>query len=148
MGCINTTTTQEHKPQANTNNQQEKQGNKTGSGGKVKKEGLFSDIHKVALGNGETYAYREKSPVDTTKPGKTMVFLHATACSSQMLDTGSLLDSLVAKFPTYRFIAPDWRGHGHSSYVNKLNNNDDLAEDLKLFLDVLKLDKVVLSFVP
>ena len=142
MGCSNTTTTQEQKPQSN---QQVKQENQTGSGAEVKKsEGSFSDIKKVALGNGETYAYREKSPADASKPGKTMVFLHATACSSQMLDTGNLLETLVAKFPTYRFIAPDWRGHGHSTYVTKLNSNDELAEDLKLFLDALKLDKVVL----
>jgi len=102
----------------------------------------FSEIKKVNLTNGETYAYREKAAADTSKPTKTMLFLHATLCSSKMLDTGDFLEELVKAFPHHRFLATDFRGNGNSSYNTKLDNNAQIADDIKLFLDALKIDKV------
>ena len=104
----------------------------------------FNDLKHATLNNGETLAYREQSPADSSKPGETILFLHATLCSSTQLNTGGLLDKLTETYPHARFVAPDLRGQGHSTYNKKIESNADLADDLKLFLDVLKIEKVSL----
>jgi pimeloyl-ACP methyl ester carboxylesterase len=44
----------------------------------------------------------------------------------------------------YRTIAPDIRGSGYSSYVNPLSSLDDVCEDLKHFMEALKIPRVTL----
>jgi pimeloyl-ACP methyl ester carboxylesterase len=99
------------------------------------------DIKTVKISNGETIAYREESP---EAPEKTLIFLHATGCSSGMLNTGGLLKRLIELYPTYRIIAPDFRGSGHSSYNKKISSLHDFAFDTNLFLDSLDIKQCVL----
>ena len=41
----------------------------------------------------------------------------------------------------FRVINIDMRGFGRSSYINEINSLFDLAEDIKLLLEVLKIDR-------
>ena len=108
------------------------------------KTSSFSTLNTIQLSNGETYAYREHPPSSSSEPQKTLLFLHATMCSSQMLNTGGLLDRLVKGFPTYRILAADMRGFGNSSYNKKFEKLDELGEDINLFLEAMKIKSVVL----
>jgi len=100
----------------------------------------FNDLKYNTLSNGETIAYREQSP-SSGSGDKVLIFLHATMCSSQMLDTGGLLEKIKSALPTYRIIAVDLRGNGHSSYKNKISKLEDFAGDVKELLANLKINK-------
>ena len=91
-------------------------------------------IKTVDLPNGETYAYREYG-----NSSKVFLFLHSAYCSSFFLS--SYISQLA---DTFRVISPDFRGHGHSTYDNVLNTVDDLADDIKFFVDALGLTKFTL----
>jgi len=107
----------------------------------------FSRIYQTKLDNGELYAYRELKELHPPQQGehkKTLMFLHATNCSSIMLNTGGLLQQISHFAQDYHIIAPDFRGNGKSSYFKKLDSLWDLADDLKLFLDALGIKKVTI----
>lgn len=61
-----------------------------------------------------------------------------------MLNTGFLLLKLAAALPNANFIAPDLRGCGQSSNNKNISCLEDFADDVKLFLDALNIDKVIL----
>jgi pimeloyl-ACP methyl ester carboxylesterase len=94
----------------------------------------------VTLPNKEVYSYRELRPEKIN----VVLFLHSTLSSSVLLDTGNLLNELESFLQEFRVIAPDFRGNGESSYLNPLNDLWELADDIKLFLDLNKIKQVVI----
>jgi len=85
----------------------------------------------VVLKNKETIAYLEKG---TGK--KYLILVHGNFSSSVYYKP--LLDRLPEDVHT---LALDMRGFGDSSYLKKIMSLKDLAEDLKLFMDALKIEK-------
>ena len=84
----------------------------------------------ASLSNGETIGYRESGE------GESLIMLHGNfTCSLVMESLMSKLDKQM------KCIAPCIRGFGYSSYVNDINTFRDLAQDIKLFLDEIKVDK-------
>ena len=100
----------------------------------------FNIVKWSVLNNGEILTYREIRPEKI----KVFIFLHATACSSLMLNTGGLLGALSAIMPDYRIIALDLRGNGGSSYNKPIVTFNDFASDVKAFVINLKITKFVL----
>lgn len=84
------------------------------------------------LKNGETIAYIDKGSGD-----ETIVLIHGNMASSVHMVT--LIDELKGK---HRVIAPDLRGFGDSSFNNDFLSLKELAYDLLLLLDELKIEKV------
>jgi pimeloyl-ACP methyl ester carboxylesterase len=82
------------------------------------------------LPNGETLAYFEQGTGD-----KVLVLIHGNLSSSLYWEP--LLKRLPA---TIRVVAPDLRGFGDSSYVSRFDSLLELAEDVALLLDLLKID--------
>lgn len=99
----------------------------------------------IQLDNGEVIAYLDlgsKSSLIGSLLGKsksTLIMLHGILASS--LQFHHFYPKLSDNF---MIMAPDIRGFGHSGYLNPIENIDDLVEDLKLFLDKFKLEKVTL----
>ena len=86
---------------------------------------------KVALKNGETlYVHIEGT-------GPALFMIHGMWLDHRCFSL--LFPHLKEKFT---LIAPDFRGHGQSSYVTPVKNVDDLVEDVTLLIEHLKLDKV------
>jgi len=98
------------------------------------------DTLKSATVGSEILTYREINPAGK----KTYIFLHATACSSLMLNTGNLLTNLAPLLADYRVLALDLRGNGGSTYNTPVKDFYDFALDVKLFLDGLGLKKVIM----
>lgn len=82
---------------------------------------------RIGLKNGETYAYLESG-----KGPQTLVLIHGNLSSS--LYFSPLIERLPAEV---RVLAPDLRGFGDSTYVERVGSLKDLARDVKLFLDAL-----------
>ncbi len=85
----------------------------------------------VLLKNKETIAYLEKGTGD-----KYLILVHGNFSSSVYYKP--LLDRLPEDIHT---LAVDMRGFGDSSYLKKVMSLKDLAEDVKLFMDALKIEK-------
>lgn len=81
--------------------------------------------------NGETIAYIEKG-----NGKEVIVLIHGNMASSVHMVT--LMDRLKGR---YRVIAPDLRGFGNSSLNNGFLSLKELAYDLLLLLDELKIEK-------
>lgn len=67
--------------------------------------------------------------------GDVIVLLHGNMSSS--IHFAPLIDGLKSQ---YRCIAPDLRGFGDSSYNNRFDSLDELAEDTSLFMDKLGIE--------
>ena len=86
------------------------------------------------LSNNETYAYREAGTSDNI-----LLLVHGTLASSYYFEP------LLTTFSKdYRVIAPDLRGYGHTTNNRTSESIDDLVEDIKLFVDHLKIEKFAL----
>ena len=83
----------------------------------------------IKLSNGETLAYLEKGSGD-----KTLLLIHGNMSSSVHYLP------LINRLPdALHVIAVDLRGFGDSSYVKGFNHLNELAEDVVLFIETLKL---------
>lgn len=89
-------------------------------------------LNKVQLGNGETLAYRERR--GETEP---VLLIHGNMTSSKHWDL--VLEEID---PKYHLLAVDLRGFGESSYKNRFDSLDELAEDVKEMLDILGISAV------
>ena len=89
-------------------------------------------LKEVQLSNQETYAYRESGTSE-----KTLLLLHGNFTTSIFFET--FINQVSNSFRT---IAPDFRGYGHSTYNNPITSLEDLCEDLKVFLEALDISKV------
>ncbi|KMJ57882.1 3-oxoadipate enol-lactonase [Bacillus sp. LL01] len=90
---------------------------------------------QVKLPNGETYGYREREG-----SGKTLVLIHGNMTSSKHWDL--LMENMNS---SYHLVAVDMRGFGESTYNEKIYSIKDLADDIKLFVDELKLSSFVMA---
>lgn len=89
--------------------------------------------HSLKLSNGETIAYVEEG----NKENKTLLLIHGNFSSS--LHHARAIKNLS---PHFHVIAPDMRGFGDSTYNTRISTLKELADDLVLLLDALKLEKV------
>jgi len=93
-----------------------------------------ADLKYVTLANNETYAYREAGTSH-----QVLIFIHASMASSLYFKT------IFPYFEKeYRIIAPDSRLYGNSTCYNPPNSLDDLAEDIKLFVEKLEIRQFTL----
>jgi pimeloyl-ACP methyl ester carboxylesterase len=91
----------------------------------------FKQIYYVQLPNGETYAYRKAGNKE-----KVLLLVHGNNLS------GAYYAHLVPLLaPYFTLIAPDLRGFGHSTDNKPLESHADLADDIKLLVDALKIPK-------
>ncbi|MBO4235200.1 MAG: alpha/beta hydrolase [Firmicutes bacterium] len=67
--------------------------------------------------------------------GEAIIFLHGNMSSS--VHFAPLIERLKGE---YRCIAPDLRGFGDSTYNNRFDSLDELAEDTSLFMDKLGIE--------
>jgi len=81
--------------------------------------------------------------------GETLnVMVHGTGPDVLFMIHGMWLDyrSVETLFPylgeRFTLIAPDFRGHGQSSYVNPITNVMDFVEDLAMLIDYFEIPKV------
>jgi pimeloyl-ACP methyl ester carboxylesterase len=82
----------------------------------------------VSIGK-ETYAYLDEGK------GETVILIHGNMSSS--VHYQPLITRISKKF---RCVAPDLRGFGDSTYNNRFSSLDELAEDVNLFMQQLKID--------
>ncbi|MBO8157327.1 MAG: alpha/beta hydrolase [Bacillaceae bacterium] len=89
----------------------------------------MAEIHmkKVALPNGETLGYRERSGGN-----KAVLLIHGNMTSSKHWDL--VLESLDDKYKVY---AVDLRGFGESSYNKQIESIKDFSEDVRMFIEAL-----------
>ena len=72
--------------------------------------------------------------------GNVLLFLAGMGCSAH------IFDKFAPRFTNnFHVVALDRRGHGDSDYPDTGYDPDTLTEDLRLFLDALKIDKVILA---
>jgi len=90
------------------------------------------ELKTVLLPNGETYAYRD---VGTSE--KVLILLHGNFTTSFFFET--FIEKIASSF---RIIAPDLRGYGHTTYNAPINSLEDLCDDLEQFIESLDLKKV------
>lgn len=93
------------------------------------------ELRKVLLPNGETYGYRYYSGGE-----KVIILIHGNLATSKYYD--ELMEALPEDYTIY---AVDMRGFGTSTYNTPINSLRDIAEDIKLFADELKLNKFDLA---
>lgn len=86
----------------------------------------------VSLSNGETIAYQEVGRRNTD----ILVLIHGNMTSSQHWDL--VIEKLQDQYHIY---ALDLRGFGQSTYNQSIDSLQDFADDVKLFIDELKLEK-------
>ncbi|EJR54028.1 hypothetical protein IIM_02285 [Bacillus cereus VD107] len=86
----------------------------------------------VSLSNGETIAYQEVG----RQNAEILVLIHGNMTSSQHWDL--VIEQLKDQYHIY---AIDLRGFGQSTYNKSIDSLQDFAEDVKLFIDQLKLEK-------
>ena len=86
----------------------------------------------VSLSNGETIAYQEVG----RQNAEILVLIHGNMTSSQHFDL--VIEKLQDQYHIY---ALDLRGFGQSTYNKAIDSIQDFAEDVKLFIDQLKLEK-------
>ncbi len=87
---------------------------------------------KIVLRNQEELAY-----LDVGDKEKTLLLIHGNFSSSLHYMP------LIERLEDYRILAPDLRGFGDSSYLNRITSLKELADDLIEFLDRLSVQKVV-----
>lgn len=87
-------------------------------------------LKKARLPNDETLGYRECGSGD-----KVLLLVHGNMTSSKHWDL--LLENIPDIFKVY---AIDLRGFGISTYNNPIQSIKDFSEDIKLFVDTLKID--------
>jgi pimeloyl-ACP methyl ester carboxylesterase len=87
------------------------------------------ELKSLQIASGETIAYREQ------RGGSSILLLiHGNMSSSQHWDV------FMEQFDDhYTLIAIDLRGFGHSSYLKPISKLKNYAEDVKAFVDALKL---------
>ncbi|MBM7620713.1 pimeloyl-ACP methyl ester carboxylesterase [Bacillus tianshenii] len=83
----------------------------------------------VKLANGETFGYREREGI-----GEKILLVHGNMTSSKHWDL--VMENID---PSFHLIAVDMRGFGESSYHEKFYSIQELADDIKLFVDELDL---------
>lgn len=88
-------------------------------------------LDSVKIQNGETIGFRKIGQGE-----KVVILLHGNMSTSKHWDT--VMEKMPGEYTTY---AIDLRGFGISSYNVRANSLRDFSEDLKLFVDKLKLDK-------
>lgn len=88
-------------------------------------------LKSLTLTNGETLTYREAGNSSTV-----LLLLHGALVSS--LPWTQFMPQFSEDFHVF---APDFRGHGSSSFNNPAQSHDEYAEDIKLFADALGLKK-------
>lgn len=86
-------------------------------------------LFTVKLSNGETVAYRKREG-----GAQTLLLIHGNMTSSKHWDV--LMEALD---PRYTIYAIDLRGFGGSSYHKPISSMKDFSDDVKLFVDVMKL---------
>ena len=86
----------------------------------------------VSIGK-ETIAYLDEGQ------GDVVLMLHGNMSSS--IHYGPLIERISGSF---RCVAPDLRGFGDSSYNERFDTMDELAEDVNLLLEALGIDSVYL----
>ncbi|MDY0011237.1 MAG: alpha/beta hydrolase [Candidatus Izemoplasmatales bacterium] len=85
----------------------------------------------ITLKNQETYAYLEKGHGD-----KYLILVHGNFSS------GIYYKPLIDRLPeNIHVFAPDLRGFGDSSYEKRVSSLKELADDLVMFMDNLKIEK-------
>jgi pimeloyl-ACP methyl ester carboxylesterase len=89
------------------------------------------ELKFVELPNGETIGYREREGGD-----KVVLLVHGNMISSKHWDL--VFENMDE---TYKLYALDLRGQGVSSYNKPITSLKDFSEDLKLFVDMLGLQK-------
>jgi pimeloyl-ACP methyl ester carboxylesterase len=87
-------------------------------------------LKKVHLPNEETLGYRECGSGD-----KILLLIHGNMTSSKHWDL--LMENIPDIFKVY---AIDLRGFGISTYNNSISSIKDFSDDIKLFVDALKID--------
>lgn len=92
-------------------------------------------LDSVKLSNGETIGYRKVGDGE-----KILVLVHGNMSTSKHWDT--VMESMPKEYTTY---AMDLRGFGISTYNHPANSLRDFAEDVKLFVDAMNLDKFNLA---
>lgn len=90
------------------------------------------EVKYVKLSNGETIAYRKSG-----KGNKHCILIHGNYCSSV-----AWLGILERFSQEYTMYAPDLRGFGNSSYVNRARELNVYAEDVIELINILGLDEV------
>ncbi|HPJ24051.1 MAG TPA: alpha/beta hydrolase [Bacillota bacterium] len=89
----------------------------------------------IELKNKEKIAYLD---IGTGKD--ILVFIHGN------MSSGIHYKPLIERFKDqYRIIAPDMRGFGDSSYLNRYDDLEELADDMLELLDVLGIHKYVVA---
>lgn len=88
-------------------------------------------LHNVKLENGETLTYRKRTGGD-----EVLVLIHGNMTSSKHWDV--LMEALDERFTIY---AVDMRGFGGSTYDTRITSIKDLSDDVKAWLDDLKLQQ-------
>jgi pimeloyl-ACP methyl ester carboxylesterase len=86
-------------------------------------------LKKAELPNGETLSYRLRDGGE-----KTLLLIHGNMTSSKHWDL--LIDALPSE---YRIVAVDLRGFGGSTYHTPIQSIKDFSDDVKEFVDVIKL---------
>lgn len=86
-------------------------------------------MKKIELPNGETLSYRERLGGE-----QVVLLIHGNMTSSKHWDV------LIEKMDSsYKLIAVDLRGFGDSTYHQRITGIKDLSDDVKLFVDALRL---------
>jgi pimeloyl-ACP methyl ester carboxylesterase len=83
----------------------------------------------VDLPNGETIAYQEREGGK-----KNVLLIHGNMSSSRHWDL--VLEQMP---PHFKLFAVDMRGFGASSYHERINSIKDFSDDMKAFLDAIRL---------
>jgi len=91
-------------------------------------------LQKIALQNGEEMAYREREGGE-----RVIILIHGNMTSSQHWDV--LIDALDPKYKVY---AIDLRGFGASTYNKRITSIQDFSDDVKQFVDILRLKDFVM----
>lgn len=86
-------------------------------------------IKEVHLPNGETLAYREREGGE-----QKVLLIHGNMTSSKHWDL--VYENIDAKYKLY---AVDLRGFGQSTYNNLITSIKDFSDDVKLFVDAIRL---------
>jgi non-heme chloroperoxidase len=78
--------------------------------------------------------------LDWSGKGETILFLHGLG------DTAHIFDDLAPKFTNqFRVLGLTWRGHGQSEKPDTGYDTATLVEDIRQFLDALKVERVILA---
>jgi len=88
----------------------------------------------VTIANHETIAYLEKGQGE-----RNVILVHGNFSSSVYYKP--ILDRLPSNVHAY---APDLRGYGDSTYINRILSMKDFSRDIKLFMDALGIESATI----